>query len=320
MTDIHASDRDVSRAIRSWLHEERHEDASRIAGAVLDQVEATPQRRAGWLAWRPPTMSKFVIIGLGAAAVVVLAIFIGSQVLGSPGGLGGPGDEPTPSPEASAAEPTSSPTTWTGIPEGPYVVTQTDDPVQVTVDIASPGWSPAPELDYVFKNDDGLDPPESVGAALLAWGWPAGTAFNVYGDPCHWSTTTPETAATTPDEIAAAFDTQASTSATAPVDVTVGGYTGKAVTLHVPMTYDLPGATREERFGDCDQSIFGFYGIEGEAEPARNAQGAGQVDELLILDVDGSIVILDATYTAATPVDLVEELRALAQSATFEAP
>jgi hypothetical protein len=98
MNDMRTSDRDVNRAIRSWLHEDRHEDASRVAGAVLDQVETIPQRRAGWLAWRTPTMNKFVTIGLGAAAVVVLAIFIGSQVLVSRDGIGGPGDEPTPTP------------------------------------------------------------------------------------------------------------------------------------------------------------------------------------------------------------------------------
>ena len=48
MTDFNASDRDVTRAIRSWLHEDRHEDVSRIAGAVLDQVDTIPQRRATW--------------------------------------------------------------------------------------------------------------------------------------------------------------------------------------------------------------------------------------------------------------------------------
>jgi hypothetical protein len=103
MTDFNPSDRDVSRAIRSWLREDRHEDASRIAGAVLDHVEATPQRRADWLAWRPPTMNKFVTVGLGAAAVVALAILIGSQVLGSPGGLGtGSGSPNAASPSASS--------------------------------------------------------------------------------------------------------------------------------------------------------------------------------------------------------------------------
>ena len=178
----------------------------------------------------------------------------------------------------------------------PFVVTNTDAPVQTTVTIASSGWVPMPGLDAISKDDDGLDSPETVGAALLAWAWPAGTGFNVYGDPCHWSTTIPETPATTPDEIAAAFAAQASTDATAPVDVTVGGYAGKAITLNVPMSFDLPNATREEKFADCDNAIFGFYGVEGEPDPARNAQGAGQIDELWILDVDGSIVILDATY------------------------
>jgi hypothetical protein len=172
----------------------------------------------------------------------------------------------------------------------------------------------------VSKDDDSLDPPQTVGAALLAWAWPAGTGFNVYGDPCQWLTTIPATPATTPDEIAAAFAAQASTDATAPVDVIVGGYAGKAVTLHVPMEYDLPNSTREERFADCDEDAFVFYGVEGESgeEVARNAQGAGQVDELWILDVNGSIVILDATYSPATPADLVDELRTLAESATFE--
>ena len=63
MTDFKTSDRDVNRAIRSWLHEDRHEDVSRVAGAVLDQAETTPQRRATWWpARRTPTMNKFVAI------------------------------------------------------------------------------------------------------------------------------------------------------------------------------------------------------------------------------------------------------------------
>ena len=75
MTDFKTSDRDVNRAIRSWLHEDRHEDVSRVAGAVLDQVDTIPQRRATWWpARRTPTMNKFLAIGLGAAAVVVAAL------------------------------------------------------------------------------------------------------------------------------------------------------------------------------------------------------------------------------------------------------
>jgi hypothetical protein len=109
MTDFKSSDRDVNRAIRSWLHEDRHEDVSRIAGAVLDQVDTIPQRRATWWpARRTPTMNRIVTIGLGAAAVVVLAIFIGAQLLGSPSGGTGSGATPTPEPTATL-EPTATP-------------------------------------------------------------------------------------------------------------------------------------------------------------------------------------------------------------------
>jgi hypothetical protein len=86
------------------------------------------------------------------------------------------------------------------------------------------------------------------------------------------------------------------------------------------MSYEVPGATRDEKFVDCDDGQFAFYGIAGAKpgeEVARNAQGPGQILELWILDVDGSIVILDASYGPATPATVVEELRALATSATF---
>jgi hypothetical protein len=108
MSNHTAADRDVSRAIRSWLHEDRHEDVSRIAGAVLDQVDTIPQRRATW--WpvrRTPIMNKLVTYGLGAVAVVVL-IFAASQFFGSPGGIGAQ-PTPTATPEATL-EPTLEPT------------------------------------------------------------------------------------------------------------------------------------------------------------------------------------------------------------------
>jgi hypothetical protein len=252
-------------------------------------------------------------IGLAAAAVVIAVIAI-NLLPSSPA----PGGEPTVSP--SAAEPTA--TGSTGLPEGPWVVTTTDDPVQVTFDIASPGWSSGrSELGGTLFKGYGaeLDVPEAVGVGLIASSWPAGTVFSVYADPCLWRTTVPSTAATTPEEFAAALAAQAQSDATAPVDVTVGGYTGKATTLTVPMSYYIDAdASPEEEFADCDESHYGFYASEVETEPFRSAQGPGQVDELWIMDVNSSIVILDATYGPEAPAALVEELRAVAESATFE--
>ena len=81
----------------------------------------------------------------------------------------------------------------------------------------------------------------------------------MYGDPCHWSTTIPDAPATTPNEIAADFAAQVASDATAPVEVTVSGYAGATITIHVPMRTSLPGAPREEVFGDCDQDVYGYY-------------------------------------------------------------
>ncbi len=314
--------RDPDRLIHDFLMEGQ----TGLADPVYDAVRATIEHKRQRVVigpWRMPTMNKFVPIGLLAAAVVV-ALVIGTRLLpAAPSGVGG---APSVEPSATPA-PTPSAATWVGIPEGAFVVTGSNDPVQVTVDVASPRWSVSGDFNSVGKGDDGLDAPETVGAVLLAWAWPAGTGFNVYGDPCQSLTTIPETPATTPDEIATAFAAQASPDAAAPVDVTVGGFAGKSVTLRVPMSFDLPNATREEKFADCDRGVFSLYGIEGDTgevadaefrQSGRNAQGAGQVDELWILDVNGSIVILDAGYSPATPAALVDELRALAESATFE--
>jgi hypothetical protein len=113
MTDFNTSDRDVNRAIRSWLHEDRHEDISRVAGAVLDLLDTTPQRRSPWWpARRIPFMNKPLSLGLGAAAVVA-ALVIGAQVLGppAPGNVGGvPSASPTLTPAPTATtEPSPSP-------------------------------------------------------------------------------------------------------------------------------------------------------------------------------------------------------------------
>jgi len=313
---------DLDQQLNAFLREGPTDLPDESFDAVRDRTEQTRQRVILG-PWRLPEMNKFLAVGLGAVAVVAV-LLVGSRLLGSFGpSVGG---EPTATASPSATpKPTSS--LRAGLPDGPFLITGQDSsgdggPVAVTVDIASSDWMPYADVDGLLKNDDGLDPPEGAGAMFLAWAWPAGTGFNVYGDPCHWTTTIPKRPATTPDEIAADLAAQASRDATAPVDVTIGGYAGKAVTIHVPMSYDLPSpAGREEEFAACDQSIFATYGIEtDETVDARNAQGPGQVDELWILDVNGSIVILDAAYSPTTAANVVDEMRALAESATFEMP
>lgn len=251
-------------------------------------------------------MNKLVPIGLGAAAVVV-ALVVGTQVLGSPeaGGVGGaPTAEPTPA--ASPTPVTGSGTT--GLQPGTSF-SLTDEgsldgmPTQpVTVTIPAAGWDGDPRSGVLVKGEP--NPPDGAGTILFF-----GDLY-VYGDPCRWSSTRPETPATTVDEIVSALAAQALREASTPVDVTLDGYTGKAVTLHVP---------GDALFSECDGSQFGSWGLAGaDQAPMRYHQGPGQIDEVWVVDVNGVPAIIDWTYYEDTPQSVVDELRAIVESIRFE--
>ena len=115
----------------------------------------------------------------------------------------------------------------------------------------------------------------------------------------------------------AALTAQASRDASAPMDITVDGYTGKSITLHVPDD----AATREEAFSECDEQTFASWAGGGDspsAGPSRYHQGPGQIDELWILDVNGELIVMDAMYGAETPAEQLAELHAILESMTFE--
>ena len=288
--------------------------------AVRDRTEETRQRVVLG-PWRAPQMNKLLTIGVGAAAVIAV-LFLGSRFVGSPTAtVGGPASEPpasvapseAPASVAPAAPPDDS------LATGPFLVFDPtiqsapfDDGPPVTVTIPARGWTALPENGIILKGDE-ADPPEGAGAALLT-GDTGADGLHVYRDPCYWQSTTPINPASTVDEIVDALAAQRSRDATAPVDVTVGGYAGKSITLHVPND----ATTRADAFKDCDQDTFATYGVEGLDGPTRYQQGPGQVDEFWILDVNGKLVILDATYNPATPPELVDELRTIVESATFE--
>ena len=118
----------------------------------------------------------------------------------------------------------------------------------------------------MVKNDN-VDPPDGAGMITFAGG-----ELYVYGDPCKWSTTRPETPARTVDEFEAALSAQALRDASAPVDITVGGYAGKSITLHVP---------DDAVFSQCDQGFFGSWGGPDEPTPYRYSQGPALVIRVL---------------------------------------
>ncbi len=315
---------DLDRHLNDFLRDGPDELPYESFDAVRDRTESTRQRVVLG-PWRFPEMNKLLAIGLGAAAVIAV-LLVGPNLL--PSSSSGTGGQPTaavePSEVPASVEPSEAPPSVepTGpadgsLPEGPFLV---DNPASssgrpsISVEIPAPGWTYGASFKVLSKGED-ADPPE---AAILFWSWPAGTTLDVYGDPCKWDSTRPETPAATPEEIATALAAQALRDASEPVDVTIGGYEGKQITLHVPN--DAP--TREEAFKDCDGGEFASYGITGGPAGAdgleRIHQGPGQVDEFWILDIDGALVIIDAMHRPDTSDELVEEMRTIAESATFE--
>ena len=230
--------RDPDRLIHAFVREGAEQLDDQVYDAVRAEIEQKRQRVVIG-PWRVPTMSKLVPIGLGAAALIAV-LFVGSRFVGSPSSnVGGPAVSSQP---PASAEPTSSAGAF--LPEGPSSSLTSGalaDTPQITVTIPSSGWVSLPGFGGIQKGEDG-DPPQS---AMLLWATPLGTAYDVYGDPCHWASTKPESPATTVDEIAAALAAQPSRDASEPVDVTLAsGYPGKKITLHVPS---------DAVFADCDE-------------------------------------------------------------------
>lgn len=309
--------RDPDRLINAFLMEGATELADEIYDEVRAQIEQTHQR-AVIGPWRMPTFNKLVPIGLATAAVIVVLV-VGSRLLGPPtSSVGGPGVLPTPTPEASVATPSASPTAADGsLAEGTFVLTDGEldgsRNVPTTVTIPARGWYGEPGIGIL-----GNAPQELDFAPKDAWmiGPFVGDIY-VPADPCEWSTTMPDSPATTVDEVVAALRGQASRDASEPVDIRVDGHAGKSIVLNVP---------DDAAFGQCDRGAedpeprFCTLTQDDPAACHRWQQFAGQIDEIWILDVDGLVTVIDASWSDATPAGAMAELRAILESMTFETP
>jgi hypothetical protein len=225
-----STDRDTTRIVRSWLEEGATSLPDRVLDAVLDQVPATPQRRARWLAWRVFDMNATIRLAIGAAALVVAAI-IGFSVLPSGSGVGGgPAATPTPVPT-----PTPTPI---ALPLNPQELTMTEhstylagDPFQIPITFTAPaGWSGKVGGPYAAYLDSGPSETETAAIELSL-------SQAIYADPCHDRGFLAPQPGPTVDDLAAALASLPGFDATSPTAVTVDGYGGKQLTLTAPANF-----------------------------------------------------------------------------------
>jgi hypothetical protein len=154
-----STDRDVTRIVRSWMDEGVTQLPDRVLDLVLDQIPATPQRRASWLA-RRPTMNNYARLGLVAAAVLAVVI-VGIGLFGKSSDVG---PAPSPSPSSTLSSPSPSPSPITGPIVGTWATGETTCAQQLAA-IEAAGFS-ADQMTNV-----GVDLTCENGIAVPGAGW-----------------------------------------------------------------------------------------------------------------------------------------------------
>ena len=246
MSESMSTDHDAKRIVRSWLHEDRHEDADRVLGAVLDQVKTTPQHRPRWSVGGMLTMNKFLAAGLGAAAVVAV-LFIGAQLRNTPI-PGGPSGTQSAAPSEAPASVAPSSAGDGSLPVGLHVMVSTvglnED--RATVTIPAPGWFAEPDEGSLTKDLGGDDRVTVVAVP--------GDHYRVPRNICSWQGPGLYRGAETVDELVAYLAEQTwdipegllTRDFSTPVDITIGGHPGQSITGAVPGSD--PDGCDEHRF------------------------------------------------------------------------
>jgi hypothetical protein len=305
------SEPDVTRIVRSWLRTDEHESADRVLDDVLGLLDATPQRRSWWPAWRIADMNTYAKLGIAAAAVVVVAV-VGINLLPGSGGIGGGGPVASPSVAPSPA-PASSPTPQPS-PSAPAAIFPPTGKLAVGTRHQINGVVPysftVPTSDWVSNGEWGIDKgtmnPDGAGFIL----WPDGAPVGVYADPCAHVQAPPIGAEAA--KLAAAVAALPGTDlVSGPSDVKVGGYPAKLVVITFP---DDADCNADGKLGD-DEFYLWYAAIQGNA---RWASELGSTMRVWIVDVGGKIVWIDGETFKGAGSEPGKAIQQIVDSIQFE--
>jgi hypothetical protein len=241
----------------------------RVLDLVLDQIPATPQRRASWLARMFSVTNN--PLGLVLTAAVVVALVLGISLLSAP--RVGDHREATPTPRPSAS-PISVPGASWPLDAGIYSLLSF--PLEITFKVPA-GWHSC--------SDSYLE--QSVCYTPTDFAFDTRVSFlivgNVVADPCSPGEEPLEPrVGPSVDDLVAAISSLEGFEASVPVDLTVDGYQGKRFTLTTPQD---PG---------CELNTWA-------TEDRTNSVSPGEVNLLHILDVNGTRLVITGDYYPEGP-------------------
>jgi hypothetical protein len=310
-----STDRDVTRIVRSWLEEGVTALPDRVLDTVLDQLPATPQRRALWPTWRLRQMNTPLRLAVAAVAVVAIAV-IGINILPRNGGVAGPGATASPSPTSNpspTAIPSPSPSgsaTVLGAADlgrslgaGTYQV-QAPFGKPFTITLADP-WTlkSLAEGDITFS--------KSTPANGTAW-FRVNLIENVFADPCHSASgpISPPVPSTV-DGVVTALANMPGFNTTPALDVAVGGFAGKG--------FDISNSIKTDTAGCSGGQMLPLWTFRGGASSAATNGGARA--QMWVLDVGGTPVVIDGGVPVQPPaegyIEIAIEMGSIADSIKF---
>lgn len=298
-----STDLDTTRIVRSWLRQDEHESAARVLDDVLAALDATPQRPPWWPARRFADMNSFAKMAIATAAVVVIAVIGFNLLPGRDTGAGGIVASPSPSPSPTPPPSPSTPAAVFPTP-GPLAIgthAAIYDGVPLSFSVPATGWMSL-EGNSIGKGEYGQ--PDYAGIDF----W-LNAPDNVYADPCAHTPLSPPPSATAAGIAAAVAAVPGTDLVSGPSSIDVGGRPAQHVVLTI--REDL-GCEPHDAYLWYDESSGGAIG------GWRWAEGLGATYRVWIIDVDGTLVWINAYTFKGADSEPGLEIQQIIDSIQFE--
>jgi hypothetical protein len=249
------------------------------------------------------------------SGLLVLGLVVAIAGCGTPDGPSGSSTPArTDSPSATASGQTATARNIYDVPNfaplepGTYYIDPDKDqatPLQVLYTVPE-GWS---QWIGAFKGEEGAH--RGVGVSIT-------TVTNLVVDGCTDHAAADPPVGPTVDELAAALIDLAPFRVQEAIgEVTLAGYPGKHLALILP---DVPREVRgdDSYYTGCTNGEIWSWNAPNLSDAFYGYQAPGQVEEIWILDVHGSRLVITGTWFAESPPGDIAEMRALLESIQIE--